>query len=63
MSCGIAELIDSVVPSPFLFEFVTDEGDAPAGFGVDAFEDLDDFFLFTAVVKELAGDGEAAYRG
>lgn len=35
-------------PSPFFAHLLRDEADSPAGVAVDAFEDLEDFFLFSA---------------
>ena len=40
-------------PAPALFEFLEDEGDAPAGLFVDFGEDLQHFFLLAAVGETL----------
>ena len=49
-----------VLPAPALFEFLEDEGNAPAGFFVDFCEDLKYFLLFAAVGEAFGGVGEGS---
>ena len=52
-------------PTPFLFELFVHEADTPACLLVDLFENLENFFLLTAIGEYLACvcEGADGYRG
>nr|POE46756.1 hypothetical protein CFP56_70988 [Quercus suber] len=64
---GLRKLLGGGVfmPTPFLLQFLVHESNSPASFTVDAIEDRQDFFLFTAIRENFGGmrEGSQTHRG